>query len=708
MEENLKQLQKTGATEIIRIAIFGPESTGKTTLAKQLADHYKTVWVPEYARDYLQKKWDKNQSVCDIDDMLPIAYGQTKLENDSALIANKYLFCDTNLMVTKVFSEMYYDFCDTLLDKAARAHQYDLFFLTDIDVPWEKDDIRDSPEGRESVFSVFKQSLIDHKKPFITLSGDKETRLNTAISILNDLALAKETGISSLDFVQIYNHGIPMQNIQKQLSIFKDGIAKTILDRPATINDGILKLSSEDFEKNALFFDTNKSNLILEKFVPASGAATRMFKFLNEFLTEFDINNESVNAYINRKKDTELSLFIIGMDKFPFFKELDSKLRSEHKDFESLDNSYKNYYFIKLLLQSDYFDFANKPKGVLPFHKYADHIATPIEEHLNECALYATVNGNSNLHFTVSKTHQKQFEAIVNSTKDKIEKQSNTKISVGYSYQNQATDTITVDSKNNPFRDKNNELVFRPGGHGALIENLNNQDADIIFIKNIDNIIQNNVETVTLCKKALAGILIRLQQQVFTYLKAIDANQIHENDIAEIITFLKEELHIEMSKGFQKFTLENKILKIKTKLDRPIRVCGMVKNEGEPGGGPFWVRDTKGKLSLQIVETSQVDLSNPKQEKILAKSTHFNPVDLVCGIKNYNKTKFDLTRFIDHEAGFIVTRNTSGKVMKSYELPGLWNGAMAKWLTVFVEVPLITFNPVKTVNDLLKPAHQPH
>lgn len=708
MEENLKQLQKTGATEIIRIAIFGPESTGKTTLAKQLADHYKTVWVPEYARDYLQKKWDKNQSVCDIYDMLPIAYGQTKLENDSALIANKYLFCDTNLMVTKVFSEMYYDFCDTLLDKAARAHQYDLFFLTDIDVPWEKDDIRDSPEGRESVFSVFKQSLIDHKKPFITLSGDKETRLNTAISILNDLALAKETGISSLDFVQIYNHGIPMQNIQKQLSIFKDGIAKTILDRPATINDGILKLSSEDFEKNALFFDTNKSNLILEKFVPASGAATRMFKFLNEFLTEFDINNESVNAYINRKKDTELSLFIIGMDKFPFFKELDSKLRSEHKDFESLDNSYKNYYFIKLLLQSDYFDFANKPKGVLPFHKYANHIATPIEEHLNECALYATVNGNSNLHFTVSKTHQKQFEAIVNSTKDKIEKQSNTKISVGYSYQNQATDTITVDSKNNPFRDKNNELVFRPGGHGALIENLNNQDADIIFIKNIDNIIQNNVETVTLCKKALAGILIRLQQQVFTYLKAIDANQIHENDIAEIITFLKEELHIEMSKGFQKFTLENKILKIKTKLDRPIRVCGMVKNEGEPGGGPFWVRDTKGKLSLQIVETSQVDLSNPKQEKILAKSTHFNPVDLVCGIKNYNKTKFDLTRFIDHEAGFIVTRNTSGKVMKSYELPGLWNGAMAKWLTVFVEVPLITFNPVKTVNDLLKPAHQPH
>ena len=250
-------------------------------------------------------------------------------------------------------------------------------------------------------------------------------------------------------------------------------------------------------------------------------------------------------------------------------------------------------------------------------------------------------------------------------------------------------------------------MVFRPGGHGALIENLNDLDADIVFIKNIDNVIQNNKEEITLYKKALAGILIEVQQQVFAYLMAIENNQIDEKDIEEIVIFLKQKLNIEMSKGFHKFTLEYKIDKIKAKLDRPIRVCGMVKNEGEPGGGPFWVKDVKGKLSLQIVESSQVDLANINQEKIMAQATHFNPVDIVCGLKNYKKNKFDLSSFVDNDAGFIVKRNVSGKVMKSYELPGLWNGAMAKWLTVFVEVPLITFNPVKTVNDLLKPAHQP-
>ena len=241
---------------------------------------------------------------------------------------------------------------------------------------------------------------------------------------MDDLTLAKTIGISSHDFVQIYKHGISVENIQKQLEIFKNGIAKTVLDRPATVSDGILKLSKNDFVEKANFFDDNKSDLKLEKFVPASGAATRMFKFLKEFLNDFDVNNESVNAYINRKNDMELSLFIIGMDKFPFFEAIDSKLRSDFENFESLNKNQKNYYFVKLLLESDYFDFANKPKGVIPFHKYEDRIVTPIEEHLNECAYYATVNGSSNLHFTVSEAHQNQFERIVNLTKSKVENQS--------------------------------------------------------------------------------------------------------------------------------------------------------------------------------------------------------------------------------------------------------------------------------------------
>ena len=705
MEENLKQQFPTIGNGIIKIALFGPESTGKTTLAKQLAEQYKTAWVPEFARDYLQEKWNKTGQICDVGDMLPIAYGQTKLENESLSIANKYLFCDTNLLVTKVFSEVYYNFCDPLLDKAAREHEYDLFFLTDIDIPWEKDDLRDKPEGRESSFAIFKQTLIDNNKPFITLSGDKNLRLNKAIAIVNDLAKAKKLGFSSLDFVQIYEHGIPIENIKNQLNIFEKGIFKTVLVEPATVSKGILKLSENEFQQKADFFDANKSNLKLKKFVPASGAASRMFKFLNTFLNEFDVENESINAYINRKKDSELSIFIVGLEKFPFFEAVDTKLKEVFPNFNSLERDYKNYYFIKLLLATDYFDFANKPKGILPFHKYKTHIATAIEEHLYECAYYSSSNGSSYLHFTVTEIHQSQFESIINAVKSKVEKESGTMINISYSYQNKATDTIAVDLNNNPFRDEIGKLVFRPGGHGALIENLNNLDADIIFIKNIDNVIQNHIESIALYKKALAGILIELQQQVFRYLNTIENAK--EDSLAEIIDFIINNLNKEVIEDFSKYTLENKISYIKDILDRPIRVCGMVKNEGEPGGGPYWVRDSKGAVSLQIVETSQVDLANATQAKILADATHFNPVDLVCGIRNYKNEKFDLTRFVDHNSGFIVEKNKNAQPLKGYELPGLWNGAMAKWITVFVEVPLITFNPVKNVNDLLKPAHQP-
>ncbi|MDQ1164134.1 DUF4301 family protein [Flavobacterium sp. SORGH_AS_0622] len=703
MEKDLRQQKTT----IIKIALFGPESTGKTTLAKQLAEYYETEWVPEFARDYLQEKWEENKHICVADDMMPIAYGQTALENQKLASANKYLFCDTNLMVTKVFSEMYYGFCDPLLNEAALKHEYDLFFLTDIDVPWEKDDIRDTPEGRETVFSVFKQTLIDTKKPFITLSGDKESRLKKAISIIDNLALAKDKGLSSEDFVEIYNHGIPFENILKQLDIFKNGIAKSSLISPATINNGILSLSQTEFEEKAAFFDNHKENLKIKKFVPASGAATRMFKFLTAFLNDFDIQKETINAYINRKKDKELAIFIVGMEKFPFFKTIDKKLRELYPDFETLERDYKNYYFIQVLLSSDYLNAANKPKAVLPFHLYKTHIANPIEEHLNECVHYATANNVSNLHFTVSEMHQDLFETAIDQVKEKIEKESGTTINIAYSYQNKSTDSINVDIQNKIVHNSNGSLVFRPGGHGALIENLNNLDSDIIFIKNIDNVIQNHIDKITLYKKALGGILIEVQQKVFDYLRKIEKGEVTENDLVEIVDVLIQKLNIQMTSDFNKFTFENKLAKIKELLDRPIRVCGMVRNEGEPGGGPFWVMNEKGEVSLQIVETSQVDLANKRQLQILEDATHFNPVDLVCGIKNYKGEKFDLKQFVDQKSGFIVEKSVEGKPVKSYELPGLWNGSMANWLTIFVAVPLITFNPVKTVNDLLKAAHQP-
>ena len=428
-----------------------------------------------------------------------------------------------------------------------------------------------------------------------------------------------------------------------------------------------------------------------------------MFKFLSEFINDFKYNSETINAYINRKEDKDLPVFLVAKEKFPFYNEVLEAAKNSSSDYKKSGNDAKNYAFIKTMLSSKYFDFANKPKGVLPFHKYATHTATAIEEHLIECAVYAVSNNKSNLHFTVSEEHQRNFEEIVDQIKPKVEKQFNLEINVKYSYQDKSTDVVAVDLNGNPFRDEDDKLVFRPGGHGALIANLNNLNADIVFIKNIDNVIQNRIETVALYKKALAGILIQFQETIFNYLKLLDNESVSNEILNEIVTFLVNKLNISVTDEFSKYTKESKVDYLQNVLNRPIRVCGMVKNEGEPGGGPFWVRDKKGNVSLQIIEASQVESD---QQKTLESATHFNPVDLVCGTKNYQGQNFDLTKFVDKNTGFIVEKNKNGKALKAYELPGLWNGAMAKWLTIFVEVPLITFNPVKTVNDLLKPTHQ--
>ena len=524
--------------------------------------------------------------------------------------------------------------------------------------------------------------------------------------LIDDLNKIKSMGLSEQDLEQINQHGVSLESIQKQLAIFKKGIAKMELLEAATVENGILKFSIVEFVEKATFFDENKSGLKLLKFVPASGAATRMFKFLTVFLNEFDIERESINAYINRKKDTKLPVFIVGMDKLPFFDIIYKKLKEEFFNFDSFPRDYKNYYFIKFMLDSEYFNFASKPKGILPFHEYAVNVATPIEEHLYECGYYSSSNNQSYLHFTVSESHQKQFEQIISNVKDKVEEETNTSIEVSYSYQHKSTDSISVNMDDEPFRTEDGKLLFRPGGHGALIENLNQLDADIIFVKNIDNVILHNNDTIALYKKALAGILIELQQQIFSFLNLIDQYTVENNQIEQIKDFLKVKLNMEVKADFDLYTFENKIKVLKAILNRPIRVCGMVKNEGEPGGGPFWVKNGQKEISLQIVESSQVDLNDKKQVKIMANATHFNPVDLICATKNHKGEKFDLHQFVDENSGFIVEKNYLGEDIKSYELPGLWNGAMANWLTIFVEVPLITFNPVKTVNDLLKEAHQ--
>ena len=570
MEENLKQQP----TEIIKIAMYGPESTGKTTLASQLADEFNTNWIPEFARDYLQEKWNSKQEICSQDDLIPIAIGQTHHENEALEKANKILFCDTNLLATKVFSDMYFNHCDAILERAAKKHKYDLIFLTDIDIPWEKDDLRDKPNDRENVLAIFEKALIDFEKPYIKLSGNKQERFEKASKIITDFLKAKKLGLNSFEFIKTYHRNIKIETVEFQFNILKNGIPKINLDRAAVINDGIVAISEEEAKYFSNFFDDKKSNLKLKKFVPASGAASRMFKFLNEFLNEFKVGDESINAYINRKKDKNLPLFLVAKEKLPFYNEVLDLIKSISPRYDALDKDSKDYEFIKTMLSSKYFDFSNKPKGILPFHQYKNHTATAIEEHLNECAFYATSNGKSNLHFTVSEEHRKDFEAIINNVKVNVENVFKIIINVNYSYQNKSTDVIAVDSDGNPFRDENDNIIFRPGGHGALIENLNNLNADIIFIKNIDNVIQNQSEIIALYKKALAGILIQHQEAIFRFLKMLNDSSISNEELMEIVNYIKSKLNIAIKDDFVKYTKESKIDHLQTILNRPIRVCG--------------------------------------------------------------------------------------------------------------------------------------
>lgn len=504
---------------------------------------------------------------------------------------------------------------------------------------------------------------------------------------------------SEADLKYIVERGNSLDKIMQQLHYFKNGIPKINLHKSATVNDGIWKLNEKEQQHFVHYFDSNKTKFIIEKFVPASGAATRMFQFLNEFLNNFNPEEDTITSYINKFNEQNLNIFIVGIRNFPFHPELKEKTKQLFPEYSKYTSDQKVHAIIKTLLSQSGLHFAAKPKGILPFHVKSEGIFTPIDEHVAESEFYLKENQKSKIHFTVSKEFQTHFESI-------LKKYSH--IEATFSYQDQTSDTIAVEANNLPFRLENNELFFRPGGHGALIDNLNQLTSDVIFIKNIDNVAQNNIKTGIENKKILGGILLELQTQIFIYLRELQDENIAESTIQEIKEFIEHRLSMPLLdefKMFQKNYQRDYLIKV---LNRPIRVCGMVKNEGEPGGGPFWVIDSKGRQTLQIVESSQVDLQNEKQKEIFKNSTHFNPVDLVCGIKDFRGNKFDLTKFVDPDTAFITEKTKNGKPIKAFELPGLWNGAMAKWITIFVEVPLSTFNPVKTVNDLLKPAHQPY
>ncbi|WP_224485068.1 DUF4301 family protein [Robertkochia aurantiaca] len=505
----------------------------------------------------------------------------------------------------------------------------------------------------------------------------------------------------------IENKGISEEQVMRQIETFKRGIPFVNLQAAATIGNGIMQCNEKEKTEFITHFEKRKNELDLLKFVPASGAATRMFKALFEFILDYDPEKETVNAYVNRTKSELIRTFFIGIEKFPFYEQVMEGLKEEHQDFDSLPDHYQKFYFVKMMLDQDHFNFGDYPKGLLPFHKYKDHVATAFEEHLYEAALYDASNDKAKLHFTISEDHSNRFDDEFDQIESRVENSTGVSFDISFSYQKESTDTIAVTPNDEPFRLDNGEILFRPGGHGALIENLNEQDADVIFIKNIDNVVVKKYkQEVADYKRMLAGILLSLREKVFQYAAQLEEELVTAETINEIRKFLEERLNVYVKPEFYKFKEEYQVEFLKDKLHAPIRICGMVKNEGEPGGGPFWIKDEDGNISLQIIESAQIDTQNKFQNDILKASSHFNPVDIVCSVKDHNGKKFDLLEYIDEKQAFITNKTKEGREVKALEKPGLWNGGMAHWNTVFVEVPLITFNPVKTVVDLLKRTHQ--
>ncbi len=497
---------------------------------------------------------------------------------------------------------------------------------------------------------------------------------------------------------QLKEKGISKEKINEQLNYFVNGIPSLEIQAPASIGEGVVKVNDQDLKKYISIWDSYlMTDKVVTKFVPASGAASRMFKDLFAFL---ESNYETPTT--DFEKD-----FFENIHSFAFYdvlNSLSSKTYDESIDELISDKDYKKV--VQLLLNEDGLNYGELPKGLLLFHSYKDKDKkrTPMEEHLVEGTMYAKdAKNNVNVHFTISPHHEDLFKELLEEKRDELEKSLNATFNVSFSIQKPSTDTIAVDLDNKPFRDEG-QLLFRPGGHGALIENLNDLQSDVIFVKNIDNVVPDKYkEDDAKYKKMIAGVLVQMQRKAFAYLEKLESDNYSADELDEIKNFIETELCTTTSQ-ISENNKKEMVDYMKTKLDRPFRVCGMVKNEGEPGGGPFIVKNKDGSYSPQILEASQID--DETFEKFADKATHFNPVDLVCGVKNRKGEKYNLLDYVDKETGFISSKSKSGKPLKALELPGLWNGAMSDWNTIFVEVPISTFNPVKTVNDLLRDEHQ--
>lgn len=488
------------------------------------------------------------------------------------------------------------------------------------------------------------------------------------------------------DETELAQRGLTSAELVAQIHRFTSETKPLKLERPCTAGDGISILSPANCHRLMELFEKEKKNYSLIKFVPASGAASRMFKHLYHFSQD------------NTSDLTEE--FIINFQRFPFVSALEKVMQNHGESLsQCVDKNDWNKIF-DFIISEKGLHYDSQLKGLVIFHKYADKGRTAFEEHLHEGVQYARQSdGKCKLHFTLAPQHISTVEHFLNLKAKEFRYED---FDITYSVQSSKTDTVALTKDNEPVRDQDGKLVFRPSGHGALIRNIQALDADIVFIKNIDNVTTDSQREDTIFfKKVIAGLLIELKREADRLLAELDNKK--DNALENALEFIQHWFQPGTPIGGQRSQMEEYA---RLRLDRPMRICGMVRNEGEPGGGPFWVKSQDGILSKQIVEKSQIDASDLNQMQILSQSTHFNPVDIVCTLKDRNGVKYNLENYIDHSTGFISEKFQDGKVIKALELPGLWNGAMALWNTVFVEVPVSTFNPVKTVNDLLRPGHQ--
>jgi hypothetical protein len=517
--------------------------------------------------------------------------------------------------------------------------------------------------------------------------------------------------LNEADLQQMNALEITEAQVQAHLEVFRKSSASVCLHRPCTLGDGVRRIETAESQSYLDHHEKAAQRGRFHKFVPASGAATRMFQSL---LQIYHLPQYLEPRELHRKAKYGVAVacdflkFVEHIHQFPFHKDLEEVLASDGLSLTALVQSHHYRTILEYLLINLGLSYGSLPKGLLKFHHYPEGCRTAFEEHLEEAVYYvASADGVCRIHFTVSPEHEDKFRQLLEKVRPRYEKQYGVVYEVGFSHQHPSTNTIAVDTRNRPFRDRFGRLVFRPGGHGALLENLSDLQGDLVYVKNVDNVIQDRFkDTIGFWKRVLGGYLVAVERAVHDHLRRLKDDS-SPDSVRQAEAFAKEELLVRFPLSYGGWSREERRAYLENKLDRPIRVCGVVQNVGEPGGAPFWVEDGSGELSLQIVEKAQVNFNCPDQRRIWNSSTHFNPVDLVCSVRNYQGEPFALKRYVDPNAVFISKKSLEGRSLKALELPGLWNGAMAGWLTVVAEVPRITFNPVKTLFDLLKPEHQP-